>query len=754
MLLRGWPRPAAMAGGAGVLVVVVIVAGLQQLPPVRSLHLHAGQAWVSSEQTGQVMLLDGSTVEVAGQVQVAQPGSRIDVVQVGTAGYAVDRTAGAVRRIDAGTFTPSTPVRPIPGTTDDLRLLAGERAAYAVDTRRGVAAAVDPHTLTPLARTRPFDAAGAGTAALDRTGRLWVLAAGSGDLTWRDAGSAGDSGRIAAAVPAGAGALVVAGGDVVLLDAAAGTTARVDAGDRSLRPAVHLGLAGGDRAAFSGSPGRQRVYVAVARGAVLACDLDAPTCGTAVAVGEAGADLGPPVESAERLFVPDYGSGRVWVVDLGTGTVVAGPQVLAPRTGFQLFERDGIVFYNDPASERAGVIRLDGRVQAATKYPRDGASPTPTAPASTTPTTAPPPPTATATATPTVAPPTTRPPVVTSSTPPRDATTAPVIPQSAAPTTGAPLPKARVHLSNLSPVPGESVGLDVDTVPAAGITDAQWDFGDGASASGAESIHTWAAAGAYVVSVRVVLADGRTATASVAVTVRPAPPAQHHIRTHVDAGATVTIDGVACAGPRTCDAVVDEGHLAALQVTARVSYRFASWSGGCTGSQPTCALTVTGDTDVTASITDLAAPENCQSYDPTQARTNGTRVIWPGGSRVFNSAADAQEALLVVRSFRTRCYYTSPLGGGGRSLWAFEYWKGGTAPATTASAVCDPYDPTQLAIVQQGNSWAVRSAGSSLEVLNSEGEAASVARWLTQHRELCSIWGNDTGIPDPLYFQR
>src|SRR5204863_7708938 len=46
----------------------------------------------------------------------------------------------------------------------------------------------------------------------------------------------------------------------------------------------------------------------------------------------------------------------------------AQPQVLDPRTRFELVGRDGVVFYNDPQTEHAGVLRLDGGFTAVPKY--------------------------------------------------------------------------------------------------------------------------------------------------------------------------------------------------------------------------------------------------------------------------------------------------------------------------------------------------------------------------------------------------
>src|SRR5207248_2824128 len=81
------------------------------------------------------------------------------------------------------------------------------------------------------------------------------------------------------------------------------------------------------------------------------CGLAGGDCGTVVPIAAAGSDLGAAVEAGGRLFVPDYGTGHVWIVDPASGRVVAQPKVLGRAVRFELLNRDGIVFFNDPASE-------------------------------------------------------------------------------------------------------------------------------------------------------------------------------------------------------------------------------------------------------------------------------------------------------------------------------------------------------------------------------------------------------------------
>src|SRR2546423_3986040 len=174
--------------GAGLVVALVgtaLVAGAKGGFPATRPRLLSGAAWLASVQVGQLTLLDGSSAEVAGQVSVATPGARLEVVQQGSAAYGVDGSTGSVRRVDGATFRVSTRVVPVPQARDGLRVFAGARALYAVDTARGVLAELDPRTL--VARGRPLSLStgiGDQAATVDSGGRLWLLDTEKGDLSW------------------------------------------------------------------------------------------------------------------------------------------------------------------------------------------------------------------------------------------------------------------------------------------------------------------------------------------------------------------------------------------------------------------------------------------------------------------------------------------------------------------------------------------------------------------------------------------
>src|SRR4051812_10490236 len=178
-------RASAFLGAAAVAVGGLVAAGTGHGYPAQDVRMRSGSAWLASSGVGQVSLLDGTSAEVAAQVQVGPPGHALDVVQRDSTAYAVDRSAGTVRRVDGATFEPAAPVTPIDQARDGLTAFAGTGTLYTLDTQRGLLAGRDPLTLAP--RGAPLSLAArlsADTAALDDADRLWTVDDATGDLTW------------------------------------------------------------------------------------------------------------------------------------------------------------------------------------------------------------------------------------------------------------------------------------------------------------------------------------------------------------------------------------------------------------------------------------------------------------------------------------------------------------------------------------------------------------------------------------------
>jgi hypothetical protein len=564
---------AVVVAGVGAIVVLGTGNGYPAARP----QLLSGAAWLASSQAGQLTLLDGSSAEVAAQVQVAGPGERLDVVQESATAYSVNSSTGTIRRVDGASFELTPPATPLPGARGGLRAFAGPDALYALDTQRGILTAADPVTLTDRGAPVPLATEiSPQAAALDDAGRLWVLDTTTGDLVWIDNGQR--HARRSMATP-GAGLLVIANGAPVVVDQARRTAELLDPRDASARAILNLDLRPGDRLQVGGSPHSSRLYLVASRGVLDICDLTATTCGSALPLGGSdNGDLGAPVETGGRLFVPDYANGQVWIVDLQQAKVVAQPKILDPKTKFQLLTRDGVVFYNDPNSEHAGVLRLDGGVRPVAKYdPGDpgkgvigqGSGEKARQPQD-----------------PTDAPDTPPPPGI------------PPAPAPANPTGGG---AVRIVLSKPRAVVDEDIAMQAQITGGQRAVRIAWTFGDGQSATGLSTVHRWRPAGTYQVSVNVRFADGQTAATSLPIQITTVPPATATLTVQVTGKGTVTSQppGISC--PPTCSAPFLTSDTVKLTPTPAPGQQFVTWAGDCAGGAA-CAVVMSRDRQVFASF--------------------------------------------------------------------------------------------------------------------------------------------------------
>ena len=525
-------RRAVWAGAVGIgaagSLAVVAFAGSGHGYPEQNVNLLSGSAWLASSQAGQVTLLDGASNEVAAQVQIAQPGHTIDVVQQGPNAYAIDRTAGTLRRVDGATFALTPPASPIPGAAAGLTAFADPHAVYALDTQRGLLATSDPHTLAPDGPPISLAAQlSTGSATLDDSGRLWLIDNTTGDLTWAAGGQRGTQRGVARP---GHSLLTLVNGNPVVVDTVDRKAITVDPSSGAPTGSFDLDLRPKDTVSVSGSPHGNRLYVVDSRGVLDICDVTKGSCDNTVPLDSNNNQLGAAIEAGNRLFVPDYTTGQVWVIDMDRHTVVATAQVLSPPVPFQLLTRDGVVFFNDPNSERAGVVRLDGGVTQIAKY--DPADPSKGLQGDKTPSA-----TGAPTATGTPANSAQPPPAAQQNQqhqagqqPPKGGS--PVLPPNGPPpvipptgggggpptTTNPPAPTLHITLSNNNPTIGQDVTLSV-SADTGTPTSAHWDFGDGQTGDGVTVTHHWASQQTYQVTVQVVMTGGGQGDTSVSISV-------------------------------------------------------------------------------------------------------------------------------------------------------------------------------------------------------------------------------------------
>jgi hypothetical protein len=569
-------RPIAAATTAVLGLGTVLLIDLYQGSPAARHELLGGSAWLFSREVGLLTLLDGASGEIAAQAEeVARAKADASVAQAGSTAYVADRSTGQVVKVDGATLrqtrSPAAPMTAGPGSS----LHAGRGVVYTVDTARGALAETDPGTLTVRRTLSVPGSAAAPDAIADPAGGLWLLDTPSGRL--RRVADGEVHGTDVVAAP-GSGRLLVVGDEPVLVDVATVTRLAPRSGSDALP--FRIDRADDEVLQFGGSARTDTLLVASTRRVLRVCRTIARTCGEDIPFGGHGAALGRPVEAGSHAFVPDHGAGTISVVDLGTRQLVKSPQVLPPGTPFELFERDGIAFFNDVGSNRAGVVRPDGTVLHIKKYDPEAPAPTrTTAPTNTSPAL-----TTTTSATRTT----------TAST--GTATTGPTTPGSSTGGTDAPLPGVRIEFSKNPTTTGTAVTLRLVSAGAQAPSDVAWTFGDGRSGSGATTAHTWNQAGRYQVSALARFPDGRTVTATASIDVADnLVPLTISKRGNGSGTITATTPGVDAGCPairQSCKFSFPAGQTVRLSHQAALGSLFTDWGTGPCSGTGTCDLTM------------------------------------------------------------------------------------------------------------------------------------------------------------------
>ncbi|NGY60413.1 PKD domain-containing protein [Lentzea sp. NEAU-D13] len=489
----------AVAAAASVTAAVLVAGPGYDAARVR---MSSGAVWLASSGTGEVSLVDGTTGEVRGHTRVAAPGTALSVARLGSAAFVANRKTGQLSRVDSATEQVSPSGADLPAS-DGLVVKTTPDVVHGIDVRSGTVVSVDPHTLRSSGdRTRLAERLQPDSVVVDGGGRLWAIDADTGDLVWL-----ADGKRRSRPAEAGNSRLTVTTGRPVLVDPERDVAELLHPGTGVVAGTVRPGLDAGDVVAVSGSADRSRVLIANStRGELVVCAFDPRSCTAPVKVAAEGADLGTPVEVDDHAVVPDYSTGEATVVDLADGSVVSQRLLFAGPVRFELVVHDNLVFFNDPNSNAAGVLKLTGDVMTITKHAEaptgdDG---------------------------------------VGQQTDPRaqqaqqetkigqpERTPAPGLTgQPALPDSSTPEPKASIVVTpgNRGAV-GDEFELTMTFLPAV-IADADWQFGDGTTGRGATVRHRWQQAGEHTVEAVATLGSGQRVTARTTIVVDPAgtPP--------------------------------------------------------------------------------------------------------------------------------------------------------------------------------------------------------------------------------------
>jgi hypothetical protein len=635
--VRGRLGLVVSAAAAVVLVAGIVILGTHQEHSQREVRLFSGAAWLSSSRVGQLTLLDGASAEVSAQVQVSPAGNAIEVVQRGSTAYAIDKTAGTVRRVDGATFELTQPEIPIPDARAGLTAFPGPDVLYTLDTRRGILANTDPKSLSRKGELLSLATElAAGSAVVDDAGTLWTVDAATGDLARVEHGNR--SVRRQVARP-GRSLLTLAGGAPVLVDTVARKAIRIDRETSRVQGSVDLDLRSEDTVQVSGSPRAQRLYLVTGRGALITCQLEAGRCDNVVPLA-GGSKFGAAVEAGNRLFVPDYSTGQVWIVDLATSRVVAKPTVLPPAGQFELLTRDGVVFYNDSNSARAGVIQFNGSVVPVAKY--DERDPDRGVQVGNTEQPRPQPPQ------PQPQPGQPRPdPEQPRPNPnpgqPRPDPGQPGQPDPGQPDPGQPdpgppsggpgeprpgaSPTLDIIMSDTSPTVDEPITLRVNNSTGPDPVAAHWVFGDGTEGDGVTTSHRWDTARTFLVAVTATLPDGQQASTSVNVTVSEQP--RHRLAVQTPSGGTISGGGINCPG--VCSVDLPPDTQVTLTATPDANHLLGTWGGDCGGRANTCDITMNAAKTVSHTFANRPAPQFTLSVLASSGGTiSGSGINCPG----------------------------------------------------------------------------------------------------------------------------
>ncbi len=353
--------------------------------PVTRAEFSSGSAWLPSYGPGQLTLLDGATGQVVDQLAPnhlpgAEAGDQLQVAQSDTRAYVADGRSGVVDLVDDASDRVTASGAVVPPRTAEVELYAGGRHLYILDAKTGEVTVVDPNSLRTDSPPQPLSARSAATV-LDDNGDLWVEDARTGGVDELD----GTRTRVRATVvdPYGADQLTVIEGRPALLDLAGASPAvrLIESLPGARNQPACLGAAAGQMFAVAGDAGAPRLWLASDDSAsVRQTDLATSRCTVTTKLQNVAAQFGTPVDTGGKLYLADQDTGQVTVINDVTGTPVAAPvEVTTPHSVLDLLVKDGIVFYNDPLTPGAGVIRPDGSVVRAVKYDQRNWTGTPAA---------------------------------------------------------------------------------------------------------------------------------------------------------------------------------------------------------------------------------------------------------------------------------------------------------------------------------------------------------------------------------------
>ncbi len=352
----------AAVGAAAMLIAAVMV--VQSAPRSElDVHLSDGAVWLPSTAIGGVSLLDGGSGTIAASLGVADPGDDFAVEQFGSDAVIVNQTDGTVARLDGASWTIATGRVQFGVPGEPLHVVTGDATGWMMTPGQATTLEMEELAVrTPIPVAAPF-----ADGIITSSGAL-LYASSDPELPVQRF----DVGKEPAPVDDldGPTALIHLGD----------TVAAVDLDDHSVwlegEGVVCRELEFPADAELSAGGGEDHLIVVSDQGGAFVWDPSEVGCPGANAFINLGPGMyGEPALTDDWAVVPEISTGSVLVIDLDAMSVTNRQELEGVEAGTEvsLIAEDGAIWYNDPGSARAGLIRRDGTIIPIAKY-EDGAT--------------------------------------------------------------------------------------------------------------------------------------------------------------------------------------------------------------------------------------------------------------------------------------------------------------------------------------------------------------------------------------------
>lgn len=322
-------------------------------------------AWIEHGIDGELLQINSVTGEVTARIAVAEPGQRFHAVPHADGAAVVNTDASSVSLVSGRllSVTSSVPIEPITGASEDADAPSesGVRVFGSTDSAGDVVVlsnarvlSVDPQNslVTPTFLPAPLP-----SAVQDESGRVVALSSDAESVVHLEsdglvevadlAAPVGDTGDQRSLVRAGAGTFVV--------DPSRLSIAEILPDGTTGLPFCTTSAANG--AITGGSAKDDEPTILAYNPTTSTLNVSSPNVGCRnVDVGVDGDNFGAPVATNGMAYLPNWSSGRIVVVDLEGGSVVANYPFGTRGVPFELEVFGSTVWANEPLGPFAAVI--------------------------------------------------------------------------------------------------------------------------------------------------------------------------------------------------------------------------------------------------------------------------------------------------------------------------------------------------------------------------------------------------------------